>query len=116
MRSASRLLRNARVRFGLVGLVQIHHIIPLQHRHHPALTKVNFDIDAARNIMFMPTFAGVRALQLRSGRLVHDGGHAAYNSWVGTLLSDVSTDRDVDDLLRYLHTELRKSDADIPWR
>lgn len=35
-------LRKTRQRFDLNDLVQIHHIIPLQHRHHPFLQEISY--------------------------------------------------------------------------
>ena len=106
-------LRRARLRFGLVGLVQIHHIVPQEFRH--ALSRLGVDRDDPQNLMFMPTLAGTQRLQLRPGRLVHDGGHAAYNAWVGSQLMQCSDRSDVAGLMCALRADLRATDADIPW-
>lgn len=110
-------LRRARIRFGLCGLVQIHHVIPLEHAMHPVVQHLGFDIDSAQNLILMPTREGAETLRLRPGRLIHDGGHMHYNTWVETLLSEnVSNHHEFHEVLSYLHSELRRSDARIPWR
>ena len=78
---------------------------------------LQFDIHGAHNLILMPTRMGADVLRLRQGRLVHDGGHTYYNQWVEGLLShNVSNVEDMDDLLAYLQTELRRDNACIPWR
>ena len=66
-------VRAARARFGLDHLAQIHHIYPREFRDHPSLLWI--DIDAADNLVLMPTRRGRERLRLRPDRLIHDGGH-----------------------------------------
>ena len=99
-----------------MSLVQIHHVIPREHMVHPILQTIGFDIESPLNLMFMPTLKGADHLQLRPGRLIHDGGHPAYNRWVSELLfSNVSDIDDVTLLIRHLQRKLRQTDPQIPW-
>ena len=109
-------MRRTRLRFGLVGLVQIHHIIPREHAAHPAV-HATFNMDGASNLMFMPTVLGTQCLQLRPGRLVHDGGHPRYNAFVYKRLDDLIVQRgDIHQIAASLRRRLRESDSDLPWR
>jgi len=94
----------------LIGLVQIHHIIPQCLSQHRQLSGV--DIHCAENVMFMPTAAGAEKLRLRQGRLIHDGGHLAYNAFVLELL-EMDTPANI---MHNLRRELRSSHPAIPWR
>lgn len=106
-------LRAIRTRFKLDGLVDIHHIIPRQHaRRMPADM-----LHAAENVMFMPTLEGVARMRLRPTRLIHHGGHVAYNAHVGACLASIAID-DRDALLALqcdLRRRIRLGDPDLPW-
>ena len=78
-------VKRAAARFGLQGLVQVHHIYPRQFRNHPSLH--GLDVQDAENLLLMPTHRGTKVLRLHSSRLVHDGGHNAYNKHIGRYLS-----------------------------
>lgn len=113
-------LHATRVRFGLRGLVQIHHLYPREFRHHAALRGL-WDIDDERNLVLMPTREGARQLRLRPDRLIHDGGHPAYNRHVGQLMDAMAAlhpiDR-ADALNRTLHelrAEMRRCSGGVPW-
>lgn len=106
-------LRSARVRFGLCGLVDIHHIVPRQFAN-----RVPFDMmHSADNLILMPNRKGLSALKLRSVRIVHDGGHEAYNKHVAARLAGIA----IDDRLaiRQLQVDLRArirgGDPQLPW-
>ena len=106
-------LRSFRRRSALVGLLQIHHKIPREFANHPHVSTALPDgiHDADDNLMFMPTREGARRLRLREGRVVHDGGHAGYNLWVGRQLEAAHSAFDVLRLIRTLDNELH-----VPWR
>lgn len=80
-------IHTARDRFHLQQLVQIHHIYPRQFRNHPVLR--HYDIHDESNLIWMPTKLGSQQLHTRPDRLVHDGGHASYNRYVGKYLEHV---------------------------
>jgi len=106
-------MRRFRKRWGLCTLIQIHHVIPLQWKGHSALSE--YDIDARHNLIFMPTRQGAHVLQLRPGRLLHDGGHGAYNSFVKRRLDGVHHPSDVDALAYELRARLKATNSDLPW-
>lgn len=108
-------LRQARVRFHLKGLVDIHHVIPQSCKGHPALARCRFKVHDDANLMFMPNKKGSAFLRLRPNRLVHVGSHMKYNHYVWSELDRVESHTDLTRLLLALHTELRASNATIPW-
>lgn len=105
------LYRGARRRFGLVGQVQIHHVIPREFEDHPALR--SFDIHSRANLVFVPVHPDVLRATVRSDRICeHDGGHAAYNDHVRGLL-DAGRRPDAD-MLSELKQGIRR--GTVPWR
>lgn len=107
-------LRSARLRFDLKGLVQIHHIIPLEHKNHPFLKKIEYSADSNYNLILMPTHLGKVIMNLREERLIHDGGHMKYNKFILDSLNKIETREEFFELFTYLHHILRYSN-DIPW-
>lgn len=117
--AAPRQLRHVRTRFGLKGLVQIHHVIPRSCAPHPRLRALLPDFDVNKdpaNLVLMPTHEGTRQLRLRIDRLVHDGGHMPYCHHVWDRLHDVEDEDGLVDLLVHLHRGMRWRDEGIPWR
>ena len=105
--------RWAKKRFGIASMTQIHHIIPVQFKGHPVLRK--YDMEDGQNLMLLPNRAG-RAL-LRTDRPVHDGGHLAYNRFIGHLLDEEDMDvTQVRKLSLFLRQALRRGAHDVPWR
>ena len=107
-----------RDRFGLRGLVEIHHIIPREFATHPTITRAGYDIEDGHNMMFMPSAAGGHVLQTH--RPVHSGGHRTYNRWVGEELNanlNATSPEHVTELRRYLRGCLRSAvKAPVPWK
>lgn len=110
--------KDARCKYQLNGMVQIHHIIPRQFRNHPLLNEL--DIDGGYNLIFMPTKKGKTNMHTR--RLPHDGGHSVYNRFVGRQLEATfhSTSKEhyqeeVIDRIINLRKNLTKNST-IPWR
>lgn len=106
-------LRLVRARFGLDGLVDIHHIVPRQHAR-----RMPFDmLHSAENLLLMPTVAGATRLRLRPTRLVHHGGHVAYNAYVGACLARIAIDDRAAllELQRELRRRIRIDDPALPW-
>ena len=103
-------MRGIRTRSGLDGVVQIHHIIPREHRAHPVLQCYN--IDDCVNLMLLPS---TNQLALHTRRKVHNGGHAQYNKYV---LSRLNAPHRVDpvELARELRQRLRNDDSSLPWK
>jgi len=107
-------LRATRVRFGLNGKVQIHHIIPKTHARLSQLPR-----DDAANLILMPTHLGMRTMRLRPNRLVHDGGHLAYNDYCKKLLEAIEKGEDYEVAARAIRAMLREriraDDPTLPW-
>lgn len=110
-----------RNRIGWQDKVQIHHIIPKQFQTHPALLDFDdFDINDGQNFMFLPTLLGRESLF--TFRPNHDGGHPAYNRYVGTLLDQLNRTKpepgepgELKVLIRRLRQSLRH-EPDVPWK
>ncbi len=105
-------------RFDLHGLVQVHHIYPRQFRNHPLLR--NYDINDKKNLVLMPTKKGEQLLNIRDDRLIHDGGHASYNRYIGKTLHSVSSMPSayhsilLNNTQRVLRSEMRRHTF-VPW-
>lgn len=112
--SGVRRLRNARLRFGLTGLVDIHHIVPRQFASRIPLDMMH----SADNLIFIPNRKGSATLRLRGARVVHDGGHEAYNEHVNARLAGIALDdRQAIRRLQFeLRARIRSADPALPWR
>lgn len=112
-------LRSVRVRFNLHNYVNIHHVLPKQHRHMIPRGMLN----EKNNLMLLPTKKGMENMNLRKSRLVHQGGHIPYNQYVGELLRDIIATHATQALLCAaiiaLQTELKRriraDDQTLPW-
>ena len=106
-------LRQVRSRFGLDGLIDIHHIVPREHAQRMPADMLH----APENLLLMPTRAGTKRLRLRPTRLVHHGGHVAYNAHVATCLARIAIDDRIAllDLQRALRRRIRADDPTLPW-
>lgn len=98
----------------LCGLLQIHHIIPLQHATHPTVTKLRFDVHHDSNLIFMTTQLGYNRLNVPN-RLIHDGGHLKYNIYVGERLTEIQKQEEMQNFIKELNQKLRTRNSDIPW-
>lgn len=82
------------------------------------------ELDGKDNLIFMVTKSGKQHMRVRESRLIHDGGHLAYNRYVGDALraiSETATSTAVATIaVRALQTELRdrlrSDDPTLPWR
>ena len=101
-----------KIRWGLVDLVQDHHVIPRQFKHHILVRDI---MNYHKNLVMMPTPKGIQKLNLRENRLVHWGPHPKYNIFVGYELDLCRNNKDIDELLEYLKWELRFRDT-LPWK
>ena len=107
---------NLKTRYGLHETTQIHHIIPRQFRKHRSVR--NLDINNGCNLMLLPNRAGV--VTLSTTRPLHEGGHNAYNEYVGSQLDLIATldpeehDTYVSDLIHSLRWRVRC--RQVPWR
>ena len=110
MRKSSTDLRAFRRRYGLCGLLQIHHIVP--RCMSESLTSSGIDIDDPINLMFMPTRLGARHMHLRPNRYLHDGGHPAYNAHVSKRLHHATN---LTALMDELRANLTRADPGLPW-
>jgi hypothetical protein len=112
--------KTTRNRLSLSSLVQIHHIIPRQFRKHPVIS--GFDIEDGSNYMFMPNKRGKSKLSTR--RLNHEGGHKAYNKFVGAKLDEIYQQNNnpeqrihkLINLTKYLRIQIMNGCEAIPWK
>ena len=108
---------------GLRFLVQDHHCIPYQYRNHKLLMQTNFNINCSRNILMMPTRLGIKELNLHPNTLIHDGGHPAYNKFIGKNLEKIYREEDTIDekqyklwlFIHFLKDNLKYNNDIIPW-
>ncbi len=73
---------------GYNGSVNDHHIIPKQHKDHPLLRKVNYDIHSRFNLLIMPTKKGINNLNLHPNTIYHCS-HPKYNKMVKQDLDEI---------------------------
>lgn len=105
-------------RFILHNLVEIHHIIPRQHKNHPVVLNTNYDLEDGYNLMFLPTEKGKLNLKLHTSRPIHQNGHCKYNIFINNYLDYLYINNnysqiDIIILNRYLRKNLRS--LNIPW-
>ena len=107
-----RSLRIMKHRFHLTGIVQIHHVIPQEHRNHPCVIEHDINIDAYPCVMFLPT----RKHIIKTKRLVHNGGHVNYNLYVKKRLDEINTRTDLYNLVKGLRFRIRTGSCSLPWK
>ena len=100
-------LRNARKRWNLEGLVEIHHIIPREHKDHPLLHDLNYDVEERYNLILVPNDVGYRLMSLRTSRPVHNRGHYNYNMYVKSCLDTCNTAASLFFLIQMLRMSWR---------
>lgn len=106
-------LKSIRNRFHLNNKVQIHHIIPREHRQY--LRNIGHLESDPENLILMPTKYGMLTMNVRENRIIHDGEHPLYNKYVGMLLKN-SVDEDYILMIqRNLRKRLQFSDPSLPW-
>ena len=118
MRYGSVARKTFKIRLGLYnkGLIEDHHVIPIQYAKHPTVQKFEYDIHASSNIVILPTRHGKCVLRLREERLIHSGKHHAYNAYVGDMLDVVDTQNDLEYFVDFLKVSCRNRPQDIPWK
>lgn len=96
-------LRKATVKKScLRGLVENHHIIPLQWRNHIVVKKIQYDPNKSYNLCILPN----RKYHIKNdsqGKAIriHENGHKKYNSYVKEQLDILLDDVNDEDLLKY---------------
>jgi len=104
------------------NLVEDHHCIPKQWKHHELLEKLEFDIHGSNNLCIMPNNNGKYHLNLHPDTIVHQGGHAKYNLFVKYHLDEINKLPHEDStyefwlFLHYLKKNMKKNDDNIPWK
>ena len=87
--SKCRLLKDnvekTRENFNIIGLVEIHHVVPKEFKNHPTLLREKYDVEEDYNFVFVPSKKGMYELNSHN-RPIHSGGHPAYNLFVKTHL------------------------------
>ena len=73
---------------GYNGYINEHHVIPKQHRDHPLLKQVKYDINSRFNLLIMPTKDGIDKLNLDPNTIYH-GPHPQYNKMVKRDLDEI---------------------------
>lgn len=101
-------LRRARARFDLNA--DVHHVLPREFANHPRVRAAEYDVEEGYNLLLLP-----RRPSVSCARMVHAGGHAAYNAYVRSSLDACGTSADVVALLSVLHAICRGRRA-APWR
>ena len=106
------------------GLTQDHHVIPRKFKDHDVVQRIQYDMNSSKNLVIMPTHYGIDKLNVRQDRLVHYGGHPAYDEFVFASLesmNSISNDGIVDAYMSMYVTFLKRhlrsgSGSVIPWR
>ena len=107
--------RDFKKRYKLTGLVEDHHIIPKQWKNHKIIHKTGYNISESYNIMFMPSRIGFGTL--KTNRLLHSGGHCAYNKYIKQCLNEIETKQELWQFVGKVRKNLRNGNPDqIPWR
>ena len=106
--------RSFKIRFGLSGLVEDHHIIPKQWKDHHNLKAAKFSIDAPYNLMLLPSSKGSKILN--TNRIFHSGGHPLYNLYVKHKLDSIESRDELYYLVNDLRQDLIKGGNGLPWR
>jgi hypothetical protein len=94
---------------------QDHHVIPYEFRTHPLISRLHYDVNSSDNLILMPTYYGMLTLRTRRDRIIHDGGHPAYNKYVGKMLDCIHTKDELDLFVQFLKRSLRYNSDIIPW-
>lgn len=115
MRYGSAARTSFKIRWNLGGLVQDHHVIPIQFKTHPVVQKYGYDIQASSNVLMMPTPYGKHILNVREDRLVHSGPHRKYNSYVEFMLNSIQTKDELFLFVSFLKESCRFKSNQIPW-
>ena len=104
------MFRKTKNRYNLCGKVQIHHIIPLQHKNHPEIQ--DYDINGKYNLIFLPTQSNIFVTK----KIVHEGGHSKYNNYVLERLDTLNSTESVYVLSQELRYRIRIGDETLPWK
>ena len=105
-------------RFGLTSLVEIHHLIPKQHKNHPIITNLNYEIEDGYNFAFLPNKKGINKINLYKNRPIHQNGHYKYNLFVKDYLDYLydSKNYSKEDLIKFnIFLRRNMKDLTIPW-
>jgi hypothetical protein len=103
-------------RWQLKDIVEDHHVIPRHLQHHKVLRELAFDIHASKNLVMMPTRLGLHVWEsLRRDRLVHGGGHKAYNVFVKETLDLIDSPDEFWNFHDFLKRNCRDNTDKIPW-
>lgn len=107
--------RNIKLRYGLKGLVEDHHVIPKEWRNHRIIRDSGYNISESYNIVFMPSHMGKQVLN--TNRALHSGGHLEYNKYVKKCLDSFESPEELCDFVVHLKKNLRDGNQDqIPWK
>lgn len=109
-----RMLRKTREKFNMIGLVEIHHVVPKEFKNHPTLLREKYNVEEDYNFVFVPSKKGACNLNLRN-RPIHSGGHPAYNSFVKTHL-DVCNSSCYFIILLYILFNGSSGRMKVPWK
>jgi len=100
-------------KFGLIGLVEDHHLIPQQLKHHNNIINFGYDIHAKYNLIMLPNKLGYE--KLKTNRLLHFGGHKPYNNYVKTNLDLINNQIELKEFCKYLKYSMFGNPDNIPW-
>ena len=86
----------------LRGVVENHHIIPLQLKDHIVVKNIKYDINKSYNLCILPNKKyPIKKDSQGKDILIHEKGHIKYNSYVKEQLDILLNDVNDKDLLKY---------------
>tara|TARA_X000000950_G_scaffold281418_1_gene377974 strand:- start:33 stop:464 length:432 start_codon:yes stop_codon:yes gene_type:complete len=113
-RYGSKCRKNIKKRFKINGLVEDHHIIPKQWKNHPTIIKYKYAIYKNDNLMMLPNTKGIK--NLNTTKLLHSGGHTPYNYYVKSKLDNITNEKELFELIKFLKKNLRGNPNYIAWK
>jgi hypothetical protein len=102
-------------KFGLIGLVEDHHIIPKSFEKHPLLVETKFHVHCSKNIKMMPSRDNT---DISDNILIHCH-HRKYNYFIKERLNEIYETNDNKEtklimLLNEMEEKLNYKDL-VPW-
>ena len=100
-----------------------HYCIPLNLINNTLINELQFDLYSSDNIILMPTYKGVKYLNLHPNRhIIYQGFNRKYSEYVKYELNIINNYDNIDNkkynfwlFLMYLKNNLNKRYDEIPW-
>ena len=98
----SSLRRNIVKNSSLHGVIENHHIIPLQWKNHIVVKTIRYDLNKSYNLCILPNKKyPIKKDSYGKAIRIHEKGHIKYNSYVKEQLDVLLDDINDEDLLKY---------------